>query len=326
MRLHLRRLAAVVWLIAVVSLLQPLMPWPLPVRSAFDWRASQTTTQPGGIAAQGCSEGGPADAPSVCTTPVPASELVAASALSGVPATAPTIAPAEATQTATATPVPTAAPQSPVASPPVTSPPVTSPPALAAAPPTLTPQTVPPPAPTPAVASNALAAETPTPEPPPQSPVPARTQPVPPPPPVTLEQQFSEAILAAINGARIASGRAAFTRNESLRVASDRYARLLLAHGTLDHYLDGTPWERGQREGYPSGIIGEVLALYGTSESLNPAEHSALILAGWMNSPGHRDVIMSKDFAFSEVGVGCAIGTDTLGRNVVICAALAGQP
>jgi uncharacterized protein YkwD len=94
----------------------------------------------------------------------------------------------------------------------------------------------------------------------------------------------------------------------------------------IDHYLDGTPWERGQRAGYPSPLIGEILALYATSADLNPAAHATEIVTAWMNSPAHRDVIVSRDFHFTEAGVGCAIGSDALSRHVVICVGLAGEP
>jgi uncharacterized protein YkwD len=45
-----------------------------------------------------------------------------------------------------------------------------------------------------------------------------------------------------------------------------------------------------------------------------------------MHSPGHRDIILGKDFDFSEAGVGCAVGLDVEGRSLVICDLLAGVP
>lgn len=156
--------------------------------------------------------------------------------------------------------------------------------------------------------------------------------PAPQPPPVdqnaqsNIEQQFGAALFSAINGARSTNGLAAFTVHGSLQLAAEQYARLLLARGLLDHGLHGQPWDRAQREGYPSQLVGEVLALSETSAPLDVGEQTNVLLNSWLTSPGHRDIIMSKDLAFSEAGVGCATGQDAGGMNRVICVGMAGVP
>lgn len=141
-----------------------------------------------------------------------------------------------------------------------------------------------------------------------------------------LDWRFAAALFEAINEARASRGLAPFVTDGSLRAASAQYARLLVAGGTLDHHLDGEPWDRARRAGYGSGVVGEVLALFATTGELDASEHAAVMMEAWMNSPPHRDAILSRDFPFSEAGAGCAIGVDGAGRSLVICAALVGAP
>jgi uncharacterized protein YkwD len=75
-----------------------------------------------------------------------------------------------------------------------------------------------------------------------------------------------------VNGARLENGLAPLTSNDSLRVAAENYARLLVAADTLDHHRDGEPWDRAGREGYTSGLVGEVLGLYAASGRVNGTE------------------------------------------------------
>jgi uncharacterized protein YkwD len=144
--------------------------------------------------------------------------------------------------------------------------------------------------------------------------------------PPSLDEQFGSAVFAAVNGARSANGLAPLVLDNSLRVAAENYARLLLTRSTLDHGLDGEPWDRALRTGYSSALVGEVLALSGSSEPLDVAEHTRILLNSWMTSQGHRDILMGKSFAFSELGVGCATGKDARGLNVVICVGMTGIP
>ncbi len=165
------------------------------------------------------------------------------------------------------------------------------------------------------------------PSPPATVPVAAAT---PPPPPeralAAREPAFAAAIFGAVNAARRVVGLAAFTQNAVLQLAAGRYAAFLLDRGVIDHYLDGEPWTRAARAGYPSPLVGEVLALYATPEPLDATADAQRLVDAWMNSPGHRDALLSKDFPFSEAGFACAVGKDVEGRNLVICAGLIGVP
>src|SRR5690606_13106527 len=124
--------------------------------------------------------------------------------------------------------------------------------------------------------------------------------------PMTLEQQFNAALFDAINGTRGAAGLTPLNYNAQLQAASEQYIHLLFSLGRLEHGLDGQPWDRAQRAGYPSPIVGEVLASVSTTEALDVHRDTGLLMQTWLNSPPHLDILLSVGFAFSDLGVGCA--------------------
>lgn len=153
--------------------------------------------------------------------------------------------------------------------------------------------------------------------------------PPPPPPPAALasiQQQFAAAAANGINSARQGNGLPPLKFDSRLQAAAESYAGLLIIHGQLSHTLDGEPWDRAQRAGYPSTLVGEVIASRSTSEVLDVPQDTAVLVQAWLDSPPHREIIMGKDFAFIDVGVGCATGRDADGLNLVICVALTGVP
>lgn len=142
----------------------------------------------------------------------------------------------------------------------------------------------------------------------------------------SLDRQFADAAFDGINRARAANGKPALVLDGRLRSAAEKYAALLLAKGELSHTLDGQPWDRAQREGYPSQYVGEVIVSRGTSEALSVERDAPQLVTAWMESPPHRDIILGKDFAFTGLGVGCATGVDRSGLNTVVCVGLVGAP
>lgn len=170
----------------------------------------------------------------------------------------------------------------------------------------------------------------------PGSPAPLAAAPAPPPPPpptpppppaaLSLDQQFGVTAFDAINNSRKAAGLPALNQNTQLRAAAEKYVHLLNTSGQLNHGLDGQPWDRAQREGYPSGVVGEVIASAATSEALNVPHDTNVLMQAWLNSPPHRSIIMGDEFAFSDLGVGCAVGRNSGGLNLVMCVAMMGVP
>lgn len=147
-----------------------------------------------------------------------------------------------------------------------------------------------------------------------------------PPPALSLDQQFGAATFDAINATRERAGRAPLNANQQLRSAAEKYVRTLIDTGRLHHGMDGQPWDRAQRENYPSATVGEVIASAATSEALDVPRETGVLVDTWLNSPPHRDIIMGTNIAFEDLGVGCATGHDSGGLNLVVCVAMTGQP
>jgi uncharacterized protein YkwD len=115
------------------------------------------------------------------------------------------------------------------------------------------------------------------------------------------------ATLCLVNGARADNGLAALAPNAKLAATASAYARDLVAGSYFSHDgRDGSSsFDRIKRGGYiPSGagyVLGENLA-WGTGALATPRS----IMQAWMNSAGHRQNVLNKDFR--EFGMGIAVG------------------
>ncbi|MGE0229111.1 MAG: CAP domain-containing protein [Dehalococcoidia bacterium] len=144
--------------------------------------------------------------------------------------------------------------------------------------------------------------------------------------PSSFDEQFAAVVFEGVNQARATDGHSVLNLDTRLRSAAESYARLLLDRGELSHSLDGQPWERAQRVGYPSQYVGEVLVSRSTSLELSIGSDGPELVTAWMESPPHRAIILGRDYAFTGLGVGCATGVDPSGLNAVVCVALLGAP
>jgi uncharacterized protein YkwD len=126
--------------------------------------------------------------------------------------------------------------------------------------------------------------------------------------------EFEEQVLVLTNQARAAghdcdtAGRFGPTgplvMNERLRCAARVHSHYMSQTGHFDHVQPqngSDPFDRIETAGYRFSSAGENIAVGQSS----PAE----VVAGWLESDGHCENIMSPDF--SELGVGFAIGTGT---------------
>lgn len=93
----------------------------------------------------------------------------------------------------------------------------------------------------------------------------------------------------------------ALTWNEQLFKAAQGHCVDMANGDFLDHRQ---MVERVREEGYPSSFVGENIA-GGQSQSED-------VVAGWMNSPGHRSNILNPDY--TEIGVGHHYRGDDPGR------------
>ena len=154
----------------------------------------------------------------------------------------------------------------------------------------------------------------------------ATQQPPPPPPPPpgdSVEVRIAQVAFDRINRERAAAGLPALRLSAALRTASEKYIVIVRDQQNLDHTLDGEPWDRARREGYPSTFVGEVLALDGYSGAVNVDVEGNAMVDSWMNSPPHRAILL--DGRYADLGVGCALG-QWEGRPAVYCVGKTGRP
>jgi uncharacterized protein YkwD len=122
------------------------------------------------------------------------------------------------------------------------------------------------------------------------------------------EAQMDQATLCLLNQQRAAAGLPALTDNAQLDQTSTAYSRQMVAEHFFDHVSpEGVGLvPRLTTVGYLPGnggwYAGENIA-WGQGPLATPQS----IMTAWMNSTGHRDNILSPNFA--EVGVGVAIGS-----------------
>ncbi|MET9959815.1 CAP domain-containing protein [Streptomyces sp. NPDC006326] len=105
-------------------------------------------------------------------------------------------------------------------------------------------------------------------------------------------------VVALVNQERAKAGCPALTVNAKLTSAALNHSKDMAAHANMSHTgSDGSdPGERITRAGYAWMTYGENVAYgYSTPEQ---------VMAGWMDSPGHRENILNC--AFKEIGVGLA--------------------
>jgi uncharacterized protein YkwD len=113
----------------------------------------------------------------------------------------------------------------------------------------------------------------------------------------TDEAAFADQVIELVNTERTASGLQPLTTNELLRQAAQDYAQRMADLGFFSHtdpYTGQQPWDRAKAAGYSWSYIGENIA----AGQRSPQE----VMNSWMNSPGHRENILSPNV--TEIGVG----------------------
>ena len=120
----------------------------------------------------------------------------------------------------------------------------------------------------------------------------------------------SQATLCLLNQQRAANGIGPLVENAALSTASAGYSQRMVAQGFFGHESPdgGTLVQRLTDAGYLGGddawVVGENIG-WGQA-SLATARS---MVTAWMNSPGHRENLLSADY--SQVGLGLALGTPT---------------
>ena len=125
--------------------------------------------------------------------------------------------------------------------------------------------------------------------------------------------QARKAILCLVNKERDAHGLPDLDRNKKLQKAAQRHNDRMDGTGCFAHQCPGeAPLDVRLDEYLAGGLsqwgIGENVA-WGTGESATPQA----IVQAWMNSPGHRANILSRDWR--EIGVGFSVGSPSSGGS-----------
>jgi uncharacterized protein YkwD len=119
-----------------------------------------------------------------------------------------------------------------------------------------------------------------------------------------------QATLCLLNQQRAANGIGPLVENAALSTASAGYSQRMVAQGFFAHESPdgGTLVQRLTAVGYLGGddawVVGENIG-WGQA-SLATARS---MVTAWMNSPGHRENLLSADY--TQVGLGLALGTPT---------------
>jgi uncharacterized protein YkwD len=113
---------------------------------------------------------------------------------------------------------------------------------------------------------------------------------------------LESSLLARVNSVRRSRGLRGLTLSRGLTAAAAYHSRQMVMHGFFEHESrgGGSFWKRVERfygsGGFRSWEVGENLA-YGS-----PDLGAAATVRMWMNSPGHRDNLLSR--RWREIGLG----------------------
>lgn len=121
-------------------------------------------------------------------------------------------------------------------------------------------------------------------------------------------------VLCLINKERAGAGLKPFDNHKRLQKAAQRHNDRMVGTGCFDHECkgEGDLGKRLESVGYLSG--GLMRWAYGENIAWGGGDYSTprAIVAAWMNSPGHKANILSKDFR--DIGIGFSRGTPSDGR------------
>jgi uncharacterized protein YkwD len=125
-------------------------------------------------------------------------------------------------------------------------------------------------------------------------------------PTARARRSFQEDVVRFTNDARAQEGLAPLQANDSLMQAAQTYAQALAPGGCFAHDCPPTPSQKDRiaQAGYGGWKrIGENIAAGDRS--------AEAVVAGWLESPGHRANILKPEY--TEIGVGVASGDGTYG-------------
>jgi uncharacterized protein YkwD len=127
-------------------------------------------------------------------------------------------------------------------------------------------------------------------------------------------------ILRAINRQRSIHGLRRVGASRRLARAADYHSSQMLTYDFFAHNSrDGSPFDRRVRRFAGYRAVGETLAMLGGGCGRRSARR---FVSMWMNSPGHRAVLLSS--GFGRAGIGKRVGSLGSGRACVVTADFGG--
>jgi uncharacterized protein YkwD len=121
------------------------------------------------------------------------------------------------------------------------------------------------------------------------------------------------AIVSAVNAQRAAHGLAGLNASPKLGRAADFHSWEMLDANYFDHdSRNGEPFHARVRRFADHKAVGETLAM------LSPRCRAHRVVRMWMNSPGHRAILLAS--SFRRIGVGKRTGDLGSGRACVVTA------
>jgi uncharacterized protein YkwD len=117
-------------------------------------------------------------------------------------------------------------------------------------------------------------------------------------------QAYSRAVQCLVNEQRAAVGLRGLWRDRRLARAAQRFSDAMVRERFFDHVSPegSTLGQRARAAGYAGRMVGETLG-WGSGELATPAA----IVAGWMASPPHHAILMTRQFR--RIGLGVTSGS-----------------
>jgi uncharacterized protein YkwD len=115
---------------------------------------------------------------------------------------------------------------------------------------------------------------------------------------------YTRAVECLVNAQRTAAGLRSLGHDARLAKAARRYSSAMVHGGFFDHVSPSgsTLSKRARAAGWSGRTLGETLG-WGSGSLATPAA----IVAGWMNSPPHRSILLGG--GFHRIGLGVASGS-----------------
>ncbi len=124
------------------------------------------------------------------------------------------------------------------------------------------------------------------------------------------------AIIEITNTVRTEAKLGAVAVSPQLTKAARDYAALLARTGKFSHDADGTLTGRTERAGYTHCLIAENLASHRDSRGFESRTLAKSTMEGWLNSPGHRQNLMTGEV--TEIGVAVAKTADAVPQYIAV--------